>query len=134
MSILDQWEHRWFGIWKEYGDAYQNCPSIYRFIIPEIAAHYLKKPLRNYLTTAPIVASTSRASFPCPFTGERKDGAISFRTDGYWLWLDDLADYIDQYNVCIPSAWLHEIIKYRYIPPDVGPKSRSNLEWPPIIK
>lgn len=72
-----------------------------------MSSDYDKPALRRYLTTAEIVASTSRASFPSPFTGKQLAGSISFRTDGKWLWLDDLVDHIDQYGVTLPPAFLH---------------------------
>src|SRR5262245_41723138 len=39
-SAIDDWPHRWFGFWREYGKAYERCPSIRDFVRPEIAATY----------------------------------------------------------------------------------------------
>ncbi len=133
MSVLDQWNHRWFGVWQEYGPAYESCPHVREFVVPEVASHYDKVRLREYLTKAQIVASTSRRSFPCPFTGKRIAGSISFRTDGEWLWLDDLPDYIDHFNVAIPSSWLRKIEANGYVPPPpIDPDAIEKLEWPPV--
>ena len=78
------------------------------------------------------MASTSRTSFPCPFTGKRTTGAVSFRTDGKWLWLDDLPDYIDDYDVAIPTEFLSEITSHAYIPPTIDLSALGQLEWPPV--
>ena len=130
--ILDKWNHRWFGVWREYGPAYEYCPSVRDFVFPTVVRCYDKARLRQYLTKAQIVASTSRHSFPCPFTGKLTGGSISFRTDGRWVWLDDLADYIDQYDVAIPTDWLREIEKNEYVPPFVEEAVVQKLEWPPV--
>jgi hypothetical protein len=133
MSVLDQWNHKWFGAWREYGPAYELCPHIQEFVIPEVASRYDKVRLREYLTKSQVVASTRRGSFPCPFTGKRNCGSISFRTDGEWLWLDDLPDYIDQFNVAIPSSWLLMIEANGYVPPPpINPSAIEKLDWPPV--
>ena len=133
MSILDRWNHKWFGFWKEYGPRYDDCPSVRDFVFPDVVATYDKARLRNYITTAQIVASTSRRSFPCPYTGKRIAGSISTRTDGEWYWLDDLADYVDQFDVAIPSTWLRKIEANGYIPPPpIDPDAVEKLERPPI--
>ncbi len=134
MSVLDQWGHKWFGVWREHGPAYELCPRVREFVVPEVAVRYDKPRLREYLTTAQAVAATSRSSFPCPFTGERRRGSISFRTDGEWLWLDDLPDHIEQFNVAIPTAWFRTIEANGYIPPPmIDPDATAKLQWPPTI-
>jgi hypothetical protein len=132
MTAIAQWPHRWFGVWKEYGPAYRNCPSVQSFVDRNMTASYNKARLRDYLTRAQIVASTSRTSFPCPFTGKRTTRAVSFRTDGKWLWLDDLPDYIDDYDVAIPTEFLSEITSHAYIPPTIDLSALGQLEWPPV--
>lgn len=132
MNILDDWSHRWFGIWSEFGAVYQECPSAFSFVMPEISSCYPKERLRNYLVSAPIVASASRRNFPNPFTGVRQGGSVSFRTDGKWLWLDDLPDYIENHGVAIPSKWLEDIQSNDYSPPQqVAEEVIERLEWPP---
>jgi len=123
--MIANWPNKWFGFWREYGQAYHRCPSIRDFVNPLISLKYDR-------LTAQVVASTSRSSFPCPFTGERKAGSISIRTDGSWLWLDDLADYIDDYNVVIPANWLTEIEIRSYIPPRVDLSKIQELQQPPV--
>lgn len=131
MNALDDWNHKWFGVWREYGEAYAACPSIHDFTIPGASLHYDKIGIRQYLTQAPIVASTSKANFPNPFDGRRGVGSISFRTDGEWLWLDDLPEYIDQFGVAIPTNWLNKIEIAQYVPPvAVTQELIGKLEWP----
>jgi hypothetical protein len=130
MNAVKSWPHKWFGVWKEYGAAYEACPSVQTFVDAGASAQYDKPRLRQYLTSAPIVASASRINFPCPFTGKRTAGTISFRTDGRWLWLDDLPDYIDKYDLAIPAEFLHDIESNNYLPPLVGPDAVKQLEWP----
>jgi len=132
MSNLDKWNHHWFGVWQEYGPAYEDCPPVRDFVFPDVTRSYDKKRLTEYLTKAQVVAATSRNQFPCPFTGKRTGGSISFRTDGRWLWLDDLPDYIDRFNVAIPTEFLKEIEKNGYVPPAVEANIAERLEWPPV--
>lgn len=132
MNTIDQWSFKWFGVWREYGPKYKDCPSIREFVSPELVAHYDKKRLGEFLLNGQIVASTSRANFPCPFTGTRHPGTLSFRTDGKWLWLDDLPDYIENFAVAIPSKWLRSIESGGYEIRPVTDHEISTLQWPPI--
>jgi hypothetical protein len=132
MIDLNTWPHRWFGFWREYGPDYRRCPSIRECIRPDLTAQYDKQALRTYMTTAQNVAMTSRASFPDPVTGERHRGAIGQMTDGVWTWMSDLPDYIDKYDVAIPTAWLREIQRNGYVPPRVPPAALARLDSPPV--
>jgi hypothetical protein len=133
MSILDDWNHKWFGFWKEYGPRYADCPSVQEFRFPEVSARYDKARLREYLTRAPTVATTSRSHFPCPVTGKTLGGSISTKTDGEWCWLDDLPDHIEQFDVAIPSSWLKKIEASHYVPPTtVDEDAIQHLERPPL--
>jgi hypothetical protein len=130
---VSDWPHLWFGVWAEYGPAYEKCPSALAFVSPEVNRRYDKQRLRHYLCSAPEIAATSRSAFPNPFTGQRLPGSISFRTDGKWLWLDDLADYVDYHQVAIPDAWLADIVASNYNPPEiVSDEVMVRLERPPV--
>jgi len=132
MSILDQWNHKWFGYWKEHGPQFEDCPSVHEFVFPEVVATYDKARLREYLTQSQIVATTNRWNFPSPFTGERTWGTIAGMTDGEWSWLSDLPDYIEQHDVAIPTAWLQKIIARNYVPPPpVDEDVIMGMEGPP---
>ena len=132
MIKIGEWPHRWFGVWKEYGPAFQDCPSIHDFVDHEVAAGYDKVALRRYLTEAEAMAATSRICFPSPFTGKHTGGSICYRTDGEWVWLDDLADYVDQYDVVLPTAFMRNIEKNNHVPPQVDQATMDLLEGPPV--
>lgn len=133
MSVVDDWDHLWFGVWREYGPPYRACPSIRDWSQRDVASAYDLPRLRGYLTSAQVVASTSKSAFPCPFTGQPRFGSISYRTDGVWLWLDDLPDLIEQHGIAIPSAFLRRIQTNRFTPPpEVDQLQIEALEWPVI--
>jgi hypothetical protein len=134
IDAITQWPHLWFGVWREYGPRYRNCPSAFSFVDAQLNHTYQKAQLIEYLTSAPVWASTSRRNFPNPFTGEQVGGSISYRTDGRWLWLDDLADYVAYHELVLPIKWLAEIEERNYSPPEfVDDEIFEHLDWPPII-
>lgn len=135
MTILDEWNHKWFGFWHEYGPDFERCPHVRDFVFPAVVSQYDKARLRDYFSKAHAFLATSRNRFPCPFTGKRVGGSICFRTDGEWLWLDDLPDYIEQFNVAIPSSWLRKIEVNGYVPPpSIERDIMKKLEWPPDFR
>lgn len=124
------WPYKWFGYWKEYGMGYEMYPSIADFVDLNINAGYNKDRLKEYLNNGIIVASTSRRNFPSPFTGERKPGSISWRTDGEWMWLDNISEFIEQNHLIIPDIWYDEILKKKFtIPPNIDDKQLDGLKW-----
>jgi hypothetical protein len=128
---LEDWPHRWYGWWQEYGPDYRRCPSIHSCVRPDLTANYDKARLRQYLESATSVAVTSRASFPHPFKGKRLDGSICVMTDGGWQWLSDLPECIVEYDVAIPAAWLRDIMARAYLPLPVDPSEFAGLDGPP---
>jgi hypothetical protein len=44
----------------------------------------------------------------------------SIKTDGDWLWREDLAYYVSRHDVAIPEEFLQLIRQRRYIVPDVA--------------
>lgn len=132
--INTEWPHKWFGIWREMGPRYSSCPSIFDWINPEGLKNYgddLPKII-NYLRTATELATTSAAAFPNIFSGIQEFGSVSFRTDGEWVWLDNLAEYMEHNNVNIPRNFYIHIKEQLFIPPDASNIKSEDLEWPSI--
>ena len=130
--IVDEWPRKWFGIWRESGPDSASCPSIYDWIDPEEIKTYgddLPKIL-NYLRTATVVATTSANAFPNLITGISRSGSVSFRTDGIWVWLDNLPEYIEQNSVAIPRNFYAHIKNQLFIPPDASDVKPEDLDWP----
>ena len=132
MTSSGTWTHRWFGVWQETGDAYRNCPSITEFIDPGAATQYDIDAVASYLENAQVVATTSRLGFPCAVTGKQFGGSVSYRTDGVWLWLDDLAYYVREHNIRIPDKMLETMQRNNFVPPPVSDVDVEKLEWPPV--
>lgn len=132
MGSETRWDHRWFGIWKESGQQYSLCPSVYNFINLEINKRYDIEKLVGYLDTGHEVATTSRLNFPCIISGRKFDGPLTCRTDGVWLWWDDLSHYIKEHGLYIPSKMLENIEFNGYrVPPIEGLDIRT-LDWPSL--
>lgn len=129
MNLVENWQHKWFGMWHEQGEGCENYPSINEFIRPEIVAKYRFKELTNYLENSQMVSVTSGDYSPDPYTGRIIKESISFVTDGEWLWLDNLPYFIQKYNVAIPVSFLKRIESNNYKPVKWSGDFDS-LEWP----
>lgn len=129
MEIIKDWPYKWFGVWSEYGEGFENYPSIKEFMNPAIVGEYLLKDLDYYLSNCQIVATTSGSVFPDPKDGKVIKESISYRTDGEWLWIDSLPYYIKKYEVAIPEKFLRNITKNKYIPTK-WEGNFDDLDWP----
>lgn len=124
------WPYRWFGVWKEYGKGYEAYPSILDFVDEGLNGTYDRSRLVKYIRSGYALATTSRRYYPHPLTGVIKMGSICYRTDGVWLWLDDLAEYIEKNNVVIPQAWYAHVQSNQFIIPVLGGAVSGSLDWP----
>lgn len=130
------WPHRWFGLWKEEGLDNPRYPSIHDFIEPELEPPPDQDRLIDYLQAAPIVCVMSQMSSPDVITGEEIDfqDSLSVRTDGVWLWYDDLPHYMRRHGVRLPDALVARIREMNYMPPELGDLELGvilpTLDWP----
>jgi hypothetical protein len=129
MGLLESWPNKWFGVWKEQGAGFENCPSLKDFINVELVKEYNFSELFWYLEDSQTVATTSGDSFPDPFTGELIKESISYKTDGRWLWLDSLPYYIEKYKVAIPIEFFNDIMSNKCLPVKWSGDIQS-LDWP----
>ena len=130
MSSVSDWNHRWFGFWKEMGPKFSFCPSIKEFRTGNELNINEKKLVLAYLKNGFVVATTSRLAFPCVITGKRFSGSISYRTDGHWLWFDDLGYYVECFGVALPLRMLEHIRANQYTIPQVSQVEVDSLEYP----
>lgn len=130
MSPFADWPHRWFGCWREFGRGFTRCPSIDEFV-DEGWQHPRRGDLVRYLSRAPSVAVTSRVAIP--WARGEGDGrtSVGYRSDGVWLWFDDLDYYVTEQAVRPPDALVAHVEQNRYRPPRRLRVDRAALDWPP---
>ncbi|SDJ22934.1 hypothetical protein [Chryseobacterium jejuense] len=104
-----------FGFWKEYGSHYSDSPSINSYRNKLINESYDKDKLVNYLNSGGIVAASSKFNFPhIFFNNTDRYGEFLLLTDGFWIWPEDLAEYVLGFDVVLPDDWYLHIIKNNY--------------------
>jgi hypothetical protein len=134
MSFIEEWPYRWFGYWKEQGVRYSKCPSISDFIRPQA---YLtpkeRTDISRYLTVAPVYSVTSRRMFPCLVTGRVFSGSLATRTDGVWIWREDVAYYMNEHRLWLPGTFYRHIVARGFVVPDGG-VSLTGIEKPPLTR
>jgi hypothetical protein len=131
MSMFTTWTNLWFGCWSEFGNHYSECPSIDDFIDEDWVYPALDK-LVNYLQNAPVVATTSRLAIPWAKGHGDGRSSVSYRSDGVWLWFDDLDYYVLEHNVRLPNAFVKHIESNNFRPPVQVDFDPQKLQWPPI--
>lgn len=130
MYNYKNWPYKWYCVWREYGKEYENYPSIFDFVDAERNAQYDLLKLTDYLSQGKILISTSRSNFPSPFSGEIESGSISYRTDGKWVWFDNLSGFITNNSLVIPESWFDHIKKNNFTIPHIEESEIEQLEWP----
>ena len=57
---------------------------------------------------------------------------MSWRSDGTWLWLDDLDYYVTEQGVRPPDALVAAIEAHGFTPPPALTADVAELPWPPV--
>ncbi|AZB28459.1 hypothetical protein [Chryseobacterium balustinum] len=118
-----------FGFWKEYGDKYKDYPSINLYINKDINDLYDKSKLIPYLNFGGIIAVSSKINFPHLFKSQQRLGEFLLLTDGFWVWPEDLAEYVLNYNVILPTEWYDLILSNNYRIPEKIKFQQQDVEW-----
>ncbi|WP_373538597.1 hypothetical protein [Chamaesiphon sp.] len=132
MNNFADWSYCWFGCWSEFGIAYKNCPSIKEFLDPSWS-YKNTDSLKKYLTSSPVVVTTSHLSIPWAIGSGDGRSSLSYRSDDTWLWFDDIDYYLSQHYLRLPDRFLLHIEEHNYIPPKELKKDYKELPWPPEI-
>ena len=123
-----QWPHKWYGIW--HGGSGDVLPAVEDYIdtswsIPDM------KAVQYYLAHAPVLFTVLGGTClvdPSHHFSSRP------RTDGVWLWFDDLVHYVDAHHVRLPDEMLKHIRSSGCEPPTEwrvnGADIPRALEWP----
>jgi hypothetical protein len=117
------WPYKWFGFWKEYGEGLENQPSAKDFVDETVNKSYEKEKLIEYLGGCEAGIATSLIAFPSPFDGEIitstpwGGGTLAVRTDGNWVWYDNIGYFIEHNNLVLPDDFYKEIVKRNFLIP-----------------
>lgn len=135
MSLIFSWNFRWFGWWREHGHGADECPSIYDFVNPSLLSPVECGLVVQYLRSGRADGCTSKMSFPCIFTKRRVVGTVCVRTDGVFYWFDDVAYYVEGFNVCVPMNFFRHMVDHNFkipvLPEDIF-KGDYGLQHPPL--
>lgn len=109
---------------KPIGQWQEHYPFNKSVVLPSIKNHINKnfkeradfKQIINYLKKGKNVLASSRIAFPNIFTGEVYSGALCYRTDGEYLWPDDLVMYMEKHDIGLPDYFIEHILKNEYQP------------------
>ncbi|MDQ3813271.1 MAG: hypothetical protein M3347_04895 [Armatimonadota bacterium] len=141
MNIFREWPHNWFGWWREYGERYEDFPSIHSFM-DKSWEFEAKDKLINYLMESQALAH-SPSGRSCIFNQCRRSKIeyskkhLMFpgpQTDGVWLWFADLSHYVKYHDIRLPDSMVTHIVSNNFIPQQLASASLQSvaegLDWP----
>ncbi len=126
-SIVANWSHQWYGFWRS-DDGELDLPQVEAVADADWSGFEQKKVV-SYLLNAPLVVVASGPNSKCLLC-EELCGSSAYRSDGCWLWPDDLAHYVDQHNVSLPPSFLTHLEERNFQPPVECPVAIEELPWP----
>ncbi len=104
------------GFYQEFSYDGQSDPSIKDAV--RQTADYEKGRILNYLRSAPLLSVAPGLSRDVIDPLHPIIGTMSIRTDGVWKWPEDLAYYIEKYNLFLPKEFIEHMVSKGFIPPD----------------
>lgn len=127
------WPFRWFGFWGEPEDRNVPLPYVGDFMVPEAARPPDREELARYLSGGKPIASIPGYYVVDPISFDGYSSMVSIRTDGVWLWRDDLGELLLKYRLTLPKDLLARIRARNHETPKPGEPIGSPAEWPPIV-
>lgn len=128
-NLQVQWNHKWFGFWKNTKPYTEIGPDVSHFIDVGWGCYDVER-VASYLLKSPSIITF--ASLQCPICDFCGGGSI--RTDGHLMWRDDIAHHMMSHQVAIPDLFLNHIRSKVYSPclSVEIPLSelKTKLEWP----
>jgi hypothetical protein len=118
-----------FGYWREHNENYSYNPKIEEYVDVEINNTYEKNKLVGYLNAGGIVAVTSGLAFENPFTKEKFSDSFAVKTDGLYMWPEDLVVYIEHNGVVIPDEWYKYIESNNFKIPEAVKLENPDVDW-----
>ena len=130
MSLLKKWPHTWFGYFGD-SDTMMYMPQLEEVVDPAWKPYDFDR-LIVYLRRCPILVSTFCDPITeCPVCHESiLYNPCVHRSDGLWVWPDNLWHFVLGHHVRLPDSMLERIRSRKYVIPrqlDVNP---IDLEWP----
>lgn len=128
--LAARWSERWWGVWgfqmQHLGlPVERESLALFR---SDAAPTSLRAEVTAYLNAAPVALAAQQPSSPCDWCGEPVNPS-TYRSDGAWLWPDDLAHLVVEHDFVVPHAMVDHIRSVGTPPQRVfGPD--DNLPWP----
>jgi hypothetical protein len=95
------------GFFRELRHGEPEGPSLIEAIRPK--ADYDRRLVVSYLRSSPILFAYPGVVRDVLDSSRLIIGAGHIRTDGVWAWPEDLAYYVEHYNVALPSEFLEHV-------------------------
>jgi hypothetical protein len=92
-------------------------------------ANYDVKSVANYLRTAPVLYAHFGLVQDILNPSHSYIGSANIRTDGVWIWPEDLAYYMEHYNIALPLDFLEHVKLRRYQSPTNHELNLVELEF-----
>ena len=114
------------GFFRELQHGDPNGPSLKSAVRP--APNYETKDIVKYLRTAPLLVASPGLVRDILDPVAPIIGAPNILTDGEWAWPEDLAHYVENYNVDLPQEFVRTLTVRAFEPPKDNQLDLSQLE------
>jgi hypothetical protein len=117
---------RRLGFFRELRHGDLDGPSLKDLVQPQ--ADYDVRPVAKYLHTAPVMYTHFGLVQDVLNPAQSYIGPVDIRTDGVWVWPEDLAYYVERYYVVLPLEFLEHVRLRMYHPPTEDEINSAELE------
>ena len=109
------------GFFRELAYGVPDSPNLVESV--RRFAAYPKELVLNYLRTAPAIGGAWTITQDVLDPAHPDIGPLILRSDGAWKWPEELAYYVERYNVDLPAEFLAHLEAVGYQPPpeEAGP-------------
>lgn len=90
-----------------------------------------KQAVLAYLDRSEVVVVALIPSVKCVLCGENAGNPSAYKSDGVWLWPEDLAHNVRRHGIRVPDRMVEHMRRNGFKPPQNLRIDVPNLPWPP---
>ncbi len=131
-EIANTWGHLW---WGYTGFAKQSLgvptgPETNHLLQSESASQELRDEVADYLDASPYAVVGMQRDTDCYFCTKARFNGAAHRSDGVWLWPDDLGHCVRRHGFVVPNRMVDHIRAEVYPPQKLTMAVVESLQWP----
>lgn len=116
-NIFSEWQQQWILPPNDLSEGTPQLPSLLDWIDKNWEPQDITS-IVDYLRDSPMFTrALSPEKFRCVLCGQDLGDGTIWKSDGFWVWPQELAHLVEDHHLRLPDRMVEHIRKQSYLPP-----------------